>query len=88
MDYLKATGWWSVSPAGIISTIIPNVGLGALIAIDPNEHTYSPMLKGVFNSVRIRLLNKTNLQPLSIRDPQFTLIVGLRKKKLICFKKK
>ena len=69
------------SPAGIISTIIPNVGLGALIAIDPNEHTYSPMLKGVFNSVRIRLLNKSTLQPLSIRDPQITLILGLRKQR-------
>ena len=69
------------SPAGIISTIIPNVGLGALIAIDPNEHTYSPMLKGVFGSVRIRLLNKSNLQPLSIRDPQITLILGLRKQR-------
>jgi len=69
------------SPAGIISTIIPNVGLGALIAIDPNEHTYSPMLKGVFNSVRIRLLNKSTLQPLSIRDPQITLVLGLRKQR-------
>ena len=69
------------NPAGIISTIIPNVSLGGLISIDPNEHTYSPILKGIHNNVRIRLLNKTTLQPLSIRDPQITLVLGIRKKK-------
>ena len=67
------------TPTGIIATIIPTVGLGRLIAVDPNEHTYSPMMKGTFNSVRIRLLNKTTLQPLSIRDPQITLVLGIRK---------
>lgn len=68
------------SPTGIISTIVPNVGVGALISIQPSELVFSPIRNGVYNSITCRLLNKDTLQPQQIQDNQIVIILGIRKK--------
>ena len=68
------------SPTGIISTIVPNVGVGSLISVLPSELVFSPIRNGVYNSITCRLLNKDTLQPQKIEDNQIVIILGIRKK--------
>jgi hypothetical protein len=67
-------------PTGIISTIVPNVGVGSLISVLPSELVFSPIRNGVYNSITLRLLNKDTLQPQKIEDNQIVIILGIRKK--------
>tara|TARA_R110001606_G_scaffold192130_1_gene339981 strand:- start:139 stop:1011 length:873 start_codon:yes stop_codon:yes gene_type:complete len=67
-------------PTGIISTIVPDVGVGSLINVKPNELVFSPIRNGVYNSVTVRLLNKDTLIPQKIEDDQIVIILGIRKK--------
>ena len=68
------------SPTGIISTIVPDVGVGSLISVKPSELVFSPIRNGVYNSLTVRLLNKDTLQPQQIQDNQIVIILGIRKK--------
>ena len=68
------------SPTGIISTIVPNVGVGSLISVLPSELVFSPIRNGVYNSITCRILNKDTLQPQKIEDNQIVIILGIRKK--------
>jgi hypothetical protein len=68
------------NPTGIISTIVPNVGVGSLISVLPSELVFSPIRNGVYNSITCRLLNKDTLQPQKIEDDQIVIILGIRKK--------
>ena len=68
------------SPTGIISTIVPDVGVGSLISVKPSELVFSPIRNGVYNSISVRLLNKDTLQPQKIEDNQIVIILGIRKK--------
>ena len=54
-------------PTGIISTIVPDVSVGSLINVKPNELVFSPIRNGVYNSITVRLLNKDTLQPTTNR---------------------
>ena len=67
-------------PTGVISTIVPNVGVGSLISVLPSELVFSPIRNGVYNSITCRLLNKDTLQPQKIEDDQIVIILGIRKK--------
>jgi type III secretory pathway component EscT len=67
-------------PTGVISTIVPNVGVGSLISVLPSELVFSPIRNGVYNSITCRLLNKDTLQPQKIEDNQIVIILGIRKK--------
>lgn len=68
------------SPTGIISTIVPDVGVGSLISVKPSELVFSPIRNGIYNSITVRLLNKDTLQPQKIEDDQIVIILGIRKK--------
>ena len=68
------------NPTGIISTIVPNVGVGSLISVLPSELVFSPIRNGVYNSITVRLLNKDTLLPQKIEDNQIVIILGIRKK--------
>ena len=68
------------NPTGIISTIVPDVAVGSLINVKPNELVFSPIRNGVYNSLSVRLLNKDTLIPQEIQDDQIVIILGIRKK--------
>jgi hypothetical protein len=68
------------NPSGIIYAIVPNVRVGSLINIQPPEYAFNNIKDGVYNNLRVRLLNKTTLTPLTIQDGEITLILGLKKK--------
>lgn len=68
------------NPAGIIYAIVPTVGVGSLINVQPPEYAFNNIKDGVYNNIRIRLLNKSTLTPLTIQDGEITIILGIRKK--------
>lgn len=68
------------NPAGIIFAIVPNVGVGSLISVNPPEYAFNKIKDGVYNNLRIRLLNKDTLQPLTIQDGEITILLGIREK--------
>ncbi len=68
------------NPSGIIYAIVPTVGVGGLINVQPPEYAFNDVKNGVYNSIRVRLLNKTTLTPLTIQDGEITIILGLKKK--------
>ncbi len=68
------------NPSGIIYAIVPNVGVGSLIYVEPPEYAFNKIKDGVYNNLRIRLLNKDTLQPLTIEDGEITILLGLREK--------
>lgn len=68
------------NPAGIIFAIVPNVGVGSLISVTPPEYAFNKIKDGVYNNLKIRLLNKDTLQPLTIQDGEITILLGIREK--------
>lgn len=69
------------NPANIIYAIVPNVSVGSLIYVNPAEYAFVPIKDGVYNNLRLRLLNKDTLQPLTIQDGQITMILGIQERK-------
>ncbi len=67
-------------PANIIYAIVPNVGVGSLIYVAPPEYAFVPVRDGVYNGLTLRLLNKDTLEPLTIKDSQITIILGIKEK--------
>jgi hypothetical protein len=67
------------NPSGIIYAIVPNVGVGSLINIQPPEYAFNNIKDGVYNNLRVRLLNKTTLTPLTIQDGEITIIFRIEK---------
>jgi hypothetical protein len=67
-------------PANIIYAIVPNVGVGSLISVAPPEYAFVPIKNGVYNNLRLRLLNKDTLLPLTISDGEITIILGLKER--------
>tara|TARA_E500000318_G_scaffold106454_1_gene114477 strand:+ start:7507 stop:8358 length:852 start_codon:yes stop_codon:yes gene_type:complete len=67
------------NPSSIIYAIVPNVGLGSLIYVSPPEYAFIPIKNGTYQSLRLRLLNKDTLEPLTIQDGQITILLGIRK---------
>lgn len=68
------------TPSSIIYAIVPNVGVGSLIYVAPPEYAFVPIRNGVYGGLTLRLLNKDTLQPLTIKDNQITIILGLKEK--------
>lgn len=68
-------------PSNIIYAIVPNVGVGSLIFVSPPEYAFVPIKNGFYNNIRLRLLNKDTLEPLTINDPEITIILGIRERK-------
>jgi hypothetical protein len=67
-------------PSNIIYAIVPNVGVGSLIYVSPSEYSYNSIKNGIYNKLRLRLLNKDTLLPLTINDGEITIILGIREK--------
>ncbi len=68
------------TPSNIIYAIVPNVGVGSLIYVSPAEYSYNSIKNGIYNKLRLRLLNKDTLNPLTIQDGEITIILGIREK--------
>ena len=68
------------NPSGIIYAIVPAVGVGDLINVQPPEYAFNNIKDGVYSNLRIRLLNKTTLTPLTIQDGEITIILAIKKK--------
>ncbi len=68
------------NPSNIIYAIVPNVGVGSLIYVSPSEYSYNSIKNGIYNKLRLRLLNKDTLNPLTIQDGEITIILGLKEK--------
>jgi len=67
-------------PSNIIYAIVPNVGVGSLIYVSPAEYSYNSIKNGIYNKLRLRLLNKDTLLPLTIQDGEITIILGIKEK--------
>ena len=67
-------------PSNIIYAIVPNVGVGSLIYVSPSEYSYNSIKNGIYNKLRLRLLNKDTLLPLKINDGEITIILGIKEK--------
>lgn len=67
-------------PSNIIYAIVPNVGVGSLIYVQPAEYAFVPIRNGTYNNLRLRLLNKDTLLPLTIQDGEITIILGIKEK--------
>jgi len=68
------------TPSNIIYAIVPNVGVGSLIYVSPAEYSYNSIKNGIYNKLRLRLLNKDTLLPLTIQDGEITIILGIKEK--------
>jgi hypothetical protein len=65
------------NPSSIIYSIAPNVALGELIVEKPAQFNFNRFLSGTYNKLRIQFLG-ANLSPVSIRDPNMTIILVIR----------
>lgn len=65
------------NPSSIIYSVAPNVGLGELIVEKPAQFNFNRLLSGTYNQLRVGLLG-TDLRPLTIRDPNMTIILVIR----------
>ena len=68
------------NPSNIIYAIVPSVGVGSLIYVSPSEYSYNSIKNGIYNKLRLRLLNKDTLNPLTIQDGEITIILGIKEK--------
>ena len=68
------------NPSNIIYAITPNVSVGGLIYVSPAEYSYNSIKNGIYNKLRLRLLNKDTLNPLTIQDGEITIILGIKEK--------
>jgi hypothetical protein len=65
------------NPSSIIYSVAPNVGLGELIVEKPAQFNFNRMLSGTYSQLRVQILG-TNLAPITIRDPNMTIILVIR----------
>jgi hypothetical protein len=65
------------NPSSIVYSVAPNVGLGELIVEKPAQFNFNRMLSGTYNQLRLGFLG-TDLAPITIRDPNMTIILVIR----------
>ena len=66
-------------PSGIIYSLTPSVAIGEVINDRPPNFMWNKMIDGTYNSITLSFLG-SNLQPLTIRDPQMTILLTIRDK--------
>lgn len=64
-------------PSSIIYAINPSVAIGAQILDRPPNYSWSRLIDGTYNELRISFLG-SNLQPIPIKDPNMTLILVIK----------
>lgn len=65
------------NPTSIIYSLAPSVAIGQLIVEKPPEFNFNRLLRGTYNELRIQFLG-TNLQSLTIKDPNITILLVIR----------
>tara|TARA_R110000765_G_scaffold340278_3_gene430360 strand:+ start:101 stop:1057 length:957 start_codon:yes stop_codon:yes gene_type:complete len=65
------------SPTGIIYAVTPNVVIGGQISEKPPQFSWNKLLEGTYNNIRLTLLG-IDLQPISILDPNMTIIMVIK----------
>ena len=66
-------------PSSIVYSLNSSVGIGELIVDKPPNYLWTKMIDGVYNELRLALLSP-NLKPISINDPNMTIILTIRDK--------
>jgi len=66
-------------PSSIIYSLNSSVGIGELIVDKPPNYLWTKMIDGVYNELRLALLSP-NLKPISINDPNMTILLTIRDK--------
>jgi hypothetical protein len=64
-------------PSGIIYSLTPSVAIGEIINDRPPNFMWNKMIDGTYNQITLSFLG-ANLQPLTIRDPQMTILLTIR----------
>ena len=64
-------------PSNIIYSLNPNVGIGGQIYVTPPNFMWTKMIDGTYNELRLTFLG-TNLEPLTINDPNMTILLTIR----------
>lgn len=70
------------SPSSIIYSLAPAVAIGELIVEKPPEFNFNTLLKGTYNELRLQFLG-ADLRPVTIRDPNMTILLVIKDKKEI-----
>jgi hypothetical protein len=66
-------------PSSIIYSLNSNVGVGELISEKPPNFMWNRMIDGTYNELRLTFLSPT-LQPITINDPNMTILLTIRDK--------
>jgi len=64
-------------PSSIIYNISPSVAFGAQIIEQPPQFSWNKLLSGTYNELRVQILG-ANFQPLTILDPNMTIVLVIR----------
>lgn len=67
------------NPNSIIYSLAPSVAIGELIVEKPPEYNFNQLLRGTYNELRLQFLG-TDLQPVTIKDPNMTIILVIKDK--------
>ena len=66
-------------PSSIIYSVVPTVAVGEIITERPSQFMWNKLIDGMYNEIRLVLLG-TNLQPITINDPNMTILLTIRDK--------
>lgn len=64
-------------PSSIIYAVNPSVGIGEQILDRPPNYSWSRLIDGTYNELRLSFLG-SNLQPIPIKDPNMTIILVIK----------
>jgi hypothetical protein len=65
------------SPSSIIYSLSPSVAIGELIVERPPQFNFNKLLPGTYNELRLQFLG-TDLQPVTIKDPNMTILLAIK----------
>jgi len=64
-------------PSSVLYSISPRVAFGAQINEVPPQFAWNPLISGTYNELRMQILG-VNFQPLTILDPNMTIVLVIR----------
>lgn len=66
-------------PSSIIYSLSPSVAVGSQITVTPPNFMWTDLISGTYSKLRLSFLG-TNLQPLTIQDPNMTILLTIKDK--------
>jgi hypothetical protein len=66
-------------PSSIIYSLSPSVGVGEQITVTPPNFMWTDMLNGTYSKLRLSFLG-TNLSPITLQDPNMTILLTIKDK--------